>query len=231
MSATAILLIAFLAVLIVIALFIGASAARTRRLKQRFGPEYDRAVDGRESQRKAEAELAARERRVQNLDIRPLTAAERAEFSARWNAIQERFVDRPDQAVGEAQRLVTTVLTDRGYPTEGFDQILADLSVEHARNLENYRAAHEISQKAAEGTASTEDLRKALIRYRAMFDDLLGDPGDQQESAGSRPASAARRDKPASMPGSSGDVPQCPVANEPADEAVLPDQPGRAGRR
>jgi hypothetical protein len=184
MSTGATVAIIVVIVIIVIAVAVlSATAARRRRLRRRFGPEYDRAVVDQQSQRKAEAELTSRERRVRRLDIRPLTAAARSECTAQWASVQERFVDQPALAVTEAQQLVTTVLQDRGYPTEGYDQILADLSVDHARNLEHYRAAHAVSESAARGSASTEDLRQAMIHYRAMFADLLRDVADAQQSA------------------------------------------------
>jgi hypothetical protein len=148
---------------------------RRRRLRQRFGPEYDRLVEEKGSKAKAEAELTGRERRVAGLDIRPLDAAAQARYSQDWAAIQERFVDTPQDAVMAAQRLVRTVMNERGYPTEGGDQVLADLSVDHANVLDHYRAAYDISQRAADGMASTEDLRQAMIHYRALFQDLLGE--------------------------------------------------------
>ncbi len=176
--------VAIIVVIVIIAAVAGfsAMAARRRRLKERFGPEYDRLVADQQSQRKAEAELASRQRRVRSLDIRPLTTGARTEYSAQWATIQERFVDHPAAAVSQAQQLVTAVLRDRGYPTEGYDQIMADLSVEHARTLEHYRTAHGISESAEDGSASTEDLRQAMIHYRAMFDDLLGDGADGRET-------------------------------------------------
>lgn len=184
MSAGATVAIIVVIVIIVIAAAVfSAAAARRRRLRRRFGPEYDRTVAGQQSQRKAEAELASRERRVRGLEIRPLTAAARSGYAARWAGVQERFVDQPARAVTDAQQLVTAVLQDRGYPTEGYDQILADLSVDHAANLEHYRAAHAVSESAARGSASTEDLRQAMIHYRAMFDDLLGDVADAAQPA------------------------------------------------
>ena len=184
------IIVAIIVIVIVIATApLGAVAARRRRLRQRFGPEYDRMVVDQQSQRKAESELASRERRVRKLDISPLTATAHAEYTARWASIQERFVDQPASAVSAAQQLVTAVLRDRGYPTEGHEQILADLSVDHARNLGHYRAALSISESAAAGSASTEDLRQAMIHYRAMLGDLLGDmTGTRQSSA---PADAA----------------------------------------
>jgi len=167
-------------IIIVIAIIVVAAVAgilystRRRRLQQRFGPEYDRAVEEKGSRTKAEAELAGRERRVRDLDIRPLDPAARAEYAHDWTTIQEQFVDGPQEAVGAGQRLVRTVMNERGYPTEGDDQMLADLSVEHGNVLDNYRAAYVISQRAADGMASTEDLRQAMIHYRALFQDLLG---------------------------------------------------------
>ena len=166
-------------ILVVAALLVGLSAVRRRRrLQDRFGPEYDRAVS-EHGRREAEAELTERERRVRELDIKPLSPTARAQYAAEWAAVQEQFVDAPQSAVTGAQTLVTAVMKDRGYPTEGFDQTVADLSVEHAATLDHFRAAHDISQGATSGTASTEDLRQAMVHYRALFTELLGQPGDQ----------------------------------------------------
>jgi hypothetical protein len=185
--------VAIIVVIVIILAVAGFAtmAARRRRLKERFGPEYDRLVADQQSQRKAEAELASRERRVRSLDIRPLKAAARTEYTAQWASIQERFVDHPASAVSQAQQLVTAVLQDRGYPTEGYEQILADLSVEHARNLEHYRAAHALSESSANGSASTEDMRQAMIHYREMFDDLLDDNSDGARESGAQRADNA----------------------------------------
>ena len=175
MSTGALVVISIVVVIVVAAVVIAAmAAARRRRLQQRFGPEYDRAVGERGSQLKAESELAGRERRIRNLEIRPLSDTARANYASSWRTIQEQFVDQPENSVVKAQALVTTVMKDRGYPVEGHDQMLADLSVEHASTLEQYRLAHTISQSAAQGQASTEDLRQAMIKYRALFSDLLG---------------------------------------------------------
>ena len=180
-------------IVIIVAVAAGsATVSRRRRLRERFGPEYDRMVADQQSQRKAEAELAGRERRVRDLDIRPLSQAARTEYTAQWASIQERFVDQPAAAVDQAQQLVTAVLNDRGYPTEGYDQILADLSVEYARTLEHYRAAHSISESAASGSGSTEDLRQAMIHYRVMFDDLLTGDADTPEMSRKFPAGQDR---------------------------------------
>jgi hypothetical protein len=172
---TGTIVIIIVAIAVVAAIVAGVMYdTRRRRLRQRFGPEYDRMVEEKGSRAKAEAELTGRERRVAGLDIRPLDPAAQARYSQDWAAIQERFVDTPQDAVMAAQRLVRTVMNERGYPTEGDDQVLADLSVDHANVLDHYRAAYEISQHAADGMASTEDLRQAMIHYRALFQDLLG---------------------------------------------------------
>ena len=183
MPAGAIVAVIVVIVIILAVAIFAASASRRSRLKKRFGPEYERLVSDQQSQRKAEAELAGRERRVRSLDIRPLTSAARTEYVAQWATIQERFVDHPASAVSQAQQLVTAVLQDRGYPTEGYEQILADLSVEHARNLEHYRAAHALSESSANGSASTEDMRQAMIHYRTLFEDLLGEPAGTGRAA------------------------------------------------
>jgi hypothetical protein len=176
---TGIIVVIVVAVIVVAALVTGVMAImRRRRLQERFGPEYDRVSGERDSKLKADSELAERERRVRDLDIQPLTDAARASYAAQWADIQERFVDTPADAVTGSQLLVTAVMTDRGYPVEDHDQVLADLSVEHSDTLGHYRAAEEISQSAAADTASTEDLRQAMIHYRALFSDLLGDPAN-----------------------------------------------------
>jgi Tfp pilus assembly protein PilX len=190
MSAGATVAIIVVIVIIIVVAVFAAMAARRRRLKERFGPEYDRLVADQQSQRKAEAELAGRERRVRHLDIRPLSAAARTEYAGQWSSIQERFVDHPASAVSEAQQLVTAVLRDRGYPTEGYEQIMADLSVEHASNLEHYRAANALSDASANGQASTEDMRQAMIHYRAMFDDLLRDGTEDGSATGAAATSS-----------------------------------------
>jgi len=176
---TGIIVVIVVAVIVVAALVTGVMAImRRRRLQERFGPEYDRVSGERDSKLKADSELAERERRVRDLDIQPLTDAARASYAAQWADIQERFVDTPADAVKGSQLLVTAVMTDRGYPVEDHDQVLADLSVEHSGTLDRYRAAEEISHRAAAGTVSTEDLRQAMVHYRALFDDLLGEPVD-----------------------------------------------------
>ncbi|MEP7022690.1 MAG: hypothetical protein ABJB47_02540 [Actinomycetota bacterium] len=183
-------IVAIVVVVVVVAALVAGVAAvtRRRRLQQRFGPEYDRLVSEHDSKHKAAAELKEREKRVSKLDIRPLTEDARASYSGQWAAIQERFVDAPTEAVTESQVLVVAVMKDRGYPTEHRDQIADDLSVEHSNMLENYRAAEQISENATAGTASTEDLRQAMIHYRSMFRDLLGESATADAAAPASPA-------------------------------------------
>jgi hypothetical protein len=174
-----IIVVIIVVIVVVAAVVVGMMAARRRRrLQQRFGPEYDRLVGERDSKRQAEAELTERERRVQDLDIRPLTESARAGYAREWATLQEQFVDTPADAVAASQVLVGAVMNERGYPTGNRDQVLADLSVEHAKTLDHYRAAEEISESATAGTASTEDLRQAMIHYRALFRELLGESAD-----------------------------------------------------
>src|SRR5215469_16495638 len=197
MSAGAIVAIVVAVALVV--LVIGAiTAMRRRQLRQRFGPEYDRVAGEMRSQRRADAELAERERRVRSLDIHPLDETIRVKYVAEWTAIQERFVDQPEEAVTQAGMLVTSVMKDRGYPTEDHDQILADLSVEHAGTLDHFRAANQISMQAEEGTAATESLRLAMLHYRALFSDLLGQPSQAQQSG--PPPAAATEPPPGAAP-------------------------------
>jgi hypothetical protein len=180
------------AFVVVAVLAIGVTAARRRhRLRQRFGPEYDRLVGERDSKRKAESELTGRERRVDGLDIQPLTESARAGYALQWAGIQEQFVDTPGDAVASSQLLVVAVMTELGYPAEDPDQVLADLSVEHAATLGHFRAAEETSRSAAAGTASTEDLRLAMIDYRALFRDLVGEPAAGDGPSAIEPAPLA----------------------------------------
>jgi hypothetical protein len=177
---------AVIVVILVVAAVAAVAAAviartRRQRLRERFGPEYDRVVEENASRRKAETELTQRERRVKGLDIRPLDPAARAQHADQWTGIQERFVDRPQEAVAEAHLLIVTVMSARGYPTEHQDQVIADLSVEHGQTLDHYRAASAISTQATSGHATTEDRRQAMIHYRVLFRDLLGEPTPGQQ--------------------------------------------------
>jgi hypothetical protein len=146
---------------------------RTVRLKRRFGPEYAAAVSQYGSRSKAEAELAKREARVARMRLVPLSAADAARFSQAWRALQGRFVDNPKGVVGEADRLVRELMTKRGYPMGEFDRLAADLSVDHPTVVSNYRAARSIAVLDERGEADTEQLRKAVVHYRTLFDELL----------------------------------------------------------
>jgi hypothetical protein len=171
-------LIAIGAVVLLGALAWSAAGARRRRgLRERFGSEYDRTVADAPSRREAEADLSERENRRQELEIRPLAPKARDSYASRWHNTQARFVDDPEEAIGEADRLIQEVMRERGYPVEDFEQRAADLSVDHPEVISNYRAAHGISVANEHGKASTEDLRTALVHYRALFVELLEEPG------------------------------------------------------
>lgn len=162
-------------VIIVIALIAFMSRRqRSEHLRKQFGPEYDRHVRTIGSQTKAEAELAAREQRYKKLDIKPLTPGAKQRYLEEWRSVQSRFVDEPKAAIHDADVLVEQVMRDRGYPVGDYRRQTEDLSVEHADVLDNYRVAHAISQRSDAGTVSTEDMRKAVVAYRALFDRLVG---------------------------------------------------------
>ena len=169
------LLLILLAVLAVGAIaFVATQRRRAAALQGRYGPEYFRLVDQyKGDRRRAEAALIDREKRVKKFDIRPLTPEEHRSFAEHWTNIQARFVDDPMAAVTEADRVVTTLMQTRGYPTANFETRAADLSVDHPRVVEHYRAARRIAVKNHEGQADTEELRRALVHYRVLFGELL----------------------------------------------------------
>jgi len=150
--------------------------SKTAGLRQKFGLEYERAVQKHGSERKAEAKLADRQERVEKLNIRDLDQMERERFSKQWESVQSRFVDSPKGAVAEADDLVSALMKSRGYPVSDFDQRVADVSVDHPRVVENYRSGHEIALRVGKNGASTEDLRTAMIHYRSLFEELLHVP-------------------------------------------------------
>ncbi|MEW2354719.1 hypothetical protein [Spirillospora sp. NPDC029432] len=158
--------------------------ARTRALRRRFGPEYDRAVERHGKRAAAERELMSRERRHEELELRELDPRQRELYREQWVHVQEQFVDAPGAAVEQAGRLVTVVMGERGYPTRDFDDRVAHLSVEHGRTLDHYRRGHDIGARAARDEATTEELRQAMVHYRALFEDLLKVPDG--ERSGSR---------------------------------------------
>ncbi|MFD7612558.1 hypothetical protein [Streptomyces sp. NPDC059828] len=172
------IVIAIIALAVLLVLIAGAvwMTMRRRHLRQRFGPEYDRALDADGGDRlTAERELRAREQRHRKLDIKELPPGARERYAEEWKGAEERFVDQPRQSVDEADHLVTQLMGDRGYPTDGYEQQVRDLSVEHAGTLEHYRAAHEVNARNKDGRATTEELRGAMVHYRALFKELLGD--------------------------------------------------------
>lgn len=174
-SSTAIA-IAVVAVIIVAAiLFFAMRKQRSARLRSRFGPEYERTVEDVGDRHKAEHELHAREKRVSRFEIRPLSVSERDHFISTWHVIQAEFVDQPRDALAKADDLLTEVMRARGYPTEDFEQRSADLSVDHPSVVQHYRAGREIAVRHRRGDAGTEDLRQAMIHFRALFDELIAD--------------------------------------------------------
>jgi hypothetical protein len=181
---TTMIILVVLAALVVLALVGWAIAQKKKRdnLREQFGPEYDRTVEGSDKRRDGERELRERAERRKELDIRPLEPARRDAFAADWRATQEEFVDRPAEAVSRANRLVEDVMRERGYPVHDFDQMSRDVSVDHAQVVSDYRAAHEISELNDRKQATTEQLRQAMVHYRSMFADLL-DAGDHDRQA------------------------------------------------
>ena len=148
---------------------------RSERLRQHFGPEYDRAVAEGGGRRHAEAVLEQRTERVKKFHIRPLTPEDRARFTEQWDRVQAHFVDAPAGAVTEADQLLGDIMATCGYPMGDFEQRAADISVDHPIVTQNYRSAHELALRQARGQASTEDLRRAMIHYRDLFDDLVNE--------------------------------------------------------
>jgi hypothetical protein len=168
-------------VVIVIAL-VGAALVlflrnRSKRLRAQFGPEYDRAVAETGNKFKAESELKKVEERVRRYPLRPLTAADRERFEQSWRTIQGTFVDDPARALADADRLLTSVMEARGYPPSDFENRAVEISVDHATVVEHYRAGHEIAIRHSHGQATTEDLRKGMVHYRALFEELMQDEG------------------------------------------------------
>ena len=180
MSSTSVILIVA-AVIVVIAIVVALAihsrqqAQRRQRLRERFGPEYDRLVAATGSAAKAERELEARQKRAARFNIRSLSRDEQASFTARWQQVQAEFVDNPKASLGHADDLLAEVMTARGYPVQDFDQRSADLSVDHPVVVQHYHAAHGIALRHKKGETTTEDLRQAMIHYRALFEDLVAD--------------------------------------------------------
>ena len=170
-------IIAVVAVVIVVAAVLYTRRRQTERLKQKFGSEYERVVRQHGDPQHAETVLAAREKRVAHLELRTLPPTERDRYAQKWALVQKQFVDDPKGSVNEADRLVTEVMSARGYPMSEFNQRADDISVNYPNTVGNYRAARDIILRYGRGQASTEDLRKAMVHFRSLFDELLGAPG------------------------------------------------------
>jgi hypothetical protein len=173
-AAMPVLWIAIVIVLAILVVAIVAIRKRSTGLRSQFGPEYDRAVAATGSRERAEVELAGRQKRVKHFQLRELSPGARKRYAEEWRAVQARFVDAPGPAVAEADHLLVSAMRDRGYPMEDFEQRISDLSVDHAEDVNHYRAAHAISLKNERAEATTEDLRQAIVHFRALFERLLG---------------------------------------------------------
>lgn len=176
----AIVVVAIIAVGVVAWLY--GQRRRSERLRDTFGPEYERTVEQVGDPKKAEADLESREERVDALDIRPLDARDRARFGERWRVVQALFVDDPSMSVQQADDLIGAVMRARGYPVGDFEQRAADISVNHPQVVDHYRTAHRIAERRATGQVDTEGLRQAFVHYRALFADLL-ETGDADRTA------------------------------------------------
>ena len=175
MNTTYIIILVVL-VLVIIGVILGLVFARRRRSEQlhdKFGPEYDHTVQTMGDEKKAQTELNERQKHVEALDIRPLAASERERYQADWTAVQSKFVDDPEQAIVDADRLIIEVMQVRAYPVSDFEQRAADISVNYPAFVSNYRAAREIAIKNQQHQANTEELRQAMIYYRSLFEELL----------------------------------------------------------
>jgi hypothetical protein len=198
MSPTLTIVLIILALVVIAAIFVGVQAGRRKKLQSTFGPEYDRVVADTGNRTEAEKELRERERRHADLELKELSPESQSKYATAWEEVQIQFVDNPAEAVSTADDLVTRLIAERGYPTGEYDERLANLSVEHASTLQHYRDAHEISERNRDGSASTEDLRQALVHYRALFADLLGtDPVPTNGTAASAESTEVKPTAPA----------------------------------
>lgn len=179
MDQNILIVIAVALVAVIIIAIVMMQRRRTDQLKSQFGDEYDRTVKESGGARKAEAELAERQKRVEQMTIRPLSAGQRQQFNDEWQRVQAAFVDRPDTAVRDADMLLQDVMVARGYPVENFDQVAADVSVDHPVVVQNFRKAHELASRHNSGEGDTEDLRNAMIHYRELFAELVSETGDK----------------------------------------------------
>ena len=172
----AVIAVAVLAIILVIALVVAKRKKDKERLRERFGSEYDRTVLEQGSEDKAAAKLAEREARVEKLKILELTTSQRERYMADWSGVQSRFLDHPKGALMEADELVASILTARGYAGAEFEQAAEDVSVAHPRVVQEFRSAHATALRTGRGEASTEEMRTAMLQYRSLFDELVGAP-------------------------------------------------------
>ena len=177
MSPLEIVLIAIVLIAVIVGVWFVMKTRRTRELQSRFGPEYQRTVRSEGAASAAEKVLHQREQRVARLKINPLNEEQQTRFVDKWEHEQAHFVDEPRAAVEAADRLVADVMRARGYPVSDFEQRVADVSVDHPVVVENYRVAHDIAVRNSREQVSTEELRNAMLHYRALFADLLHDGG------------------------------------------------------
>jgi hypothetical protein len=192
LTPTQIAIIVAVIVLIVVAIIVFVQRRRSEKLRTRFGPEYERSVAESGDRRRAEAQLEKRADRVEKFHLRSLTAKDRSRFTEQWDRVQAHFVDAPAGAVAEADQLLGDIMATCGYPMGDFEQRAADISVDHPVVVQNYRGAHDIALRQAKGQATTEDLRRAMIHYRALFEDLVYERKEAVKDRG--PVIADRRE-------------------------------------
>lgn len=216
----AVTIIVIVIVVVLLAAAVGILLRRQRALQQRFGPEYDR-LAAEVGPRQARSELAERERRIAQLDIRPLSAERRAAYDTQWAALQEEFIDTPSRAAAAADSLVTAVAADRGYQVADRERLFSDLSVYHADRIQEYRLARQTTEQA--GTAATEDLRQAMLAYRALLRELLEAPDGASEAQTATEATPVSPTPPLTLP-----VPPAPRTSglDDADEAETETEAG-----
>ncbi|HZD01576.1 MAG TPA: hypothetical protein VFA46_15715 [Actinomycetes bacterium] len=191
MNAGLLALIIVVAVVVAALLVVLVRARRTARLRRQFGPEYDRAVAEAGSRGTAESELEDRRQRRQGLEVTPLEPVARDRYLQEWRLVQARFVDSPGDTTRAADRLISEVMRERGYPVEDFEQRATDVSVDHPQVVDDYRAAHAIAEANERSEATTEDLRQALVHYRSLFEDLLEVSKSDEERSTDVPPGAA----------------------------------------
>jgi hypothetical protein len=173
---------AIVVIAIIIAIVAAIRASRSRTLARRFGPEYERTVRAHGDRAAAERDLAQREARVKTFHLEELPVGARQRYAEEWRAVQSRFLDEPRRALVQADHLVANVMRDRGYPLDDYAQREADLSPDHPHVVRDFRLAHAVAERSGDGEVGTEDLRQAMVHYRAVFDDLVGGDVERTQS-------------------------------------------------